>query len=473
MHVEPPPIPRPQLPFTRLPVRGAVAAPVLYDLDGNGALEIVQAGWDGYVHVWRADGSDVSGWPVKVEMPPTYRTTPGYEFVNDQKLDSTPAIAYLQGRARGPFVVVRPQYTETQGEGLQPAPYGFVFAYDANGQLAPGWPVRMPGVVEYYGSAQEFITEGNANPVAADLSGTGAGADSVAVGPVLSPPYLISGSGQIIGTYQAGDEEGDTPVAFTTSGAFGKVGGVFSYAQAETGGTSLAQALLEPNNGKDIREYEVVYPPNGGPARPGFPVRRQGIDFLGQPIIADVTGDGSAEVIDGGDSNAMHAYTGTGSMADGFPKWHTGWNLFSPAVGDLDGDGKVELVVTTREGYVFAWKTDGTSAANVEWWRNQHDEWNTGNYASETRPPGTPQEVTWTSGAATLSFVAPGDVWYHGKPAAYRVTFAPSETTVEVPATVAAGEREVIAVPAATTAVTIQAVGSGGLLGVPVTAGAR
>jgi hypothetical protein len=50
--VHKPAIPRPDMPFTRLAQRGATAAPVLYDLDGDGRLEIVQAGWDGYVHVW-------------------------------------------------------------------------------------------------------------------------------------------------------------------------------------------------------------------------------------------------------------------------------------------------------------------------------------------------------------------------------------------------------------------------------------
>jgi hypothetical protein len=70
-------------------------------------------------------------------------------------------------------------------------------------------------------------------------------------------------------------------------------------------------------------------------------------------------------------------------MAPGFPKWTTGWNLFSPVAGDLFGTGSVDLVTTTREGYLFAWKTDGTSAG-LEWWRGQHDEWNSGRYETVT-----------------------------------------------------------------------------------------
>ena len=72
-------------------------------------------------------------------------------------------------------------------------------------------------------------------------------------------------------------------------------------------------------------------------------------------------------------------------MASGFPKWTTGWTVFSPTAGDLFGDGKVELVVMTREGYLMAWKTDGVPAG-LEWWRAGHDEWNSGRWGTTITP---------------------------------------------------------------------------------------
>jgi len=50
--VEKPRIPRPALPFTRLPQRGATAPPVLHDLNGDRKLEVIQAAWDGHLYVW-------------------------------------------------------------------------------------------------------------------------------------------------------------------------------------------------------------------------------------------------------------------------------------------------------------------------------------------------------------------------------------------------------------------------------------
>jgi hypothetical protein len=384
-----PAIPRPAMPYTRLPTQGAAAGgPVLFDLGGTGKLDVIEAGWDGYIHVWQPDGSDLSGWPVKVQMPSGFTPDPGYVLVNDQKLDSPPAVAFLEGRSKPPDLVIRPQYTETQGSGIQPAPFGFVFAYHHDGKPVSGWPAKMPGTVEYYGSAQEFVTEGDAAPVAADVTGTGAGPDEVAVGPVLTPPYLISPTGQIIGSYGAAASwppsgSQDVPVSFTTSGAFGKIGGVLGLSEAETGSLSIANALLQPNSGASINNYESSFLAAGGPSR--FSADRQGIDFLGEPIIAPVTSDGQQAVIDGGDSNAVQAYTSSGAMAPGFPKWTTGWDVFSPAAGDVLSSGSVDLLTTTREGYLFGWATPGRASANTEWWRAQHDEWNSGNYGTVTR----------------------------------------------------------------------------------------
>ena len=126
-------------------------------------------------------------------------------FALAQALD-VPVDAFFRepAAASPPDLVMRPQYTEIQGQpGIQPAPFAFAFAYHHDGKPVSGWPVKMPGVVEDYGSAQEFVTEGDTAPVAADVTGTGAGPDEVAVGPVFSPPYLISPTGQIIGTYGA------------------------------------------------------------------------------------------------------------------------------------------------------------------------------------------------------------------------------------------------------------------------------
>jgi hypothetical protein len=468
--VVPLPIPRPALPYTRLPVQGAAAGgPVLFDMAETGKLDVIQAGWDGYIHVWRPDGSDLPGWPVKVSMPEGFEPESGYVLVDDQKLDTPPAVAYLEGRSKPPDIVVRPQYTETTGAGLQLSPYAFAFAYHADGTPMSGWPVQIPGTIEYYGSAQEFFTEGNAAPVAANAKGSKTGAQDVAIGPVFTPPYLISGNGALHGTYGAVPSfilPSEAPIPFADTGAFGELGGALSFSIAGMGTRSFALALEQPNGGGAINQVESAYPGAGATsALSGFPAQRQGADPLGEPIIAPVTSSGGPSVIDGGDSNSLQASTSTGALAEGFPKWTTGWNLFSPAAGDLLSTGHVDVVSTTREGYLFAWSTGGPESENTQWWRGQHDEWNSGNYEAVTRPPGAPLKAQWEAGSEQATFLAPGARWYEGTPPSYQLKLEPQGTTQSEPATVPAGSLQTLQIPAGTTRVGIQAVGPTGLLG--------
>jgi hypothetical protein len=76
----------------------------------------------------------------------------------------------------------------------------------------------------------------------------------------------------------------------------------------------------------------------------------QGLNFLGAPLIVDVTGDGEAEIVDGGDSNALHGFGADGAQVEGFPRFTAGWTRWSPAAGDLDSDGRTEIVSISREG---------------------------------------------------------------------------------------------------------------------------
>jgi hypothetical protein len=146
----------------------------------------------------------------------------------------------------------------------------------------------------------------------------------------------------------------------------------------------------------------------------------------------------------------------------GFPKFTTGWILWSPSAGDVLSDGRTDLVAMTREGYLMAWRTPGKATANDQWWSYHHDEWRTGRYGVDSRPPGALRRASWTGNR--LTFTAPGENWYDGKVAYYRVTMTPG-TTRTVRASGPAGTRQTLTIPNGTRTVTVQAVDRAGNLG--------
>jgi hypothetical protein len=430
--VHKPAIPRPAQPFTRPATMGAVSPPVLADLDDDGNLQIVQAGWDGYLHAWHASGKRVKGWPFQVTLPPGVSPPDGEVAINDQKLDLSPTIAQLDDDPE-PELVQRTQYSFANGPDLQ-FPNGGqsnIVAYNSDGSRVDGFLISNTALAFYYGSAQEFITEGTNNPSAADVDGDGRteltsasgifspttlynadGSQRTAYAPVANPLAAVGG-GSLAGLVGLlnGQTPTDTPVNFTTSGAFGRFGDQLAFVEPGTGIT-VAGSLLLPGSGLPINNYMRGFNAASGAPIAGMPAASQGLDFLGAPAVADVDGDGAAEVIEGGDSSALHAFAAGGSQAARFPKFQTGWILWGPSVGDLDGNGRNEVVAATREGYIMVWNTRGKAAGNDEWWSYRHDERNTGLYGNDTRPPGTLRRARVKAGV--LRFRAPADDWYSG-----------------------------------------------------------
>ncbi len=94
----------------------------------------------------------------------------------------------------------------------------------------------------------------------------------------------------------------------------------------------------------------------------------------GSVAVGDLDGDGRPEVVAGSDNGWVFAWHGDGSMVAGWPQF-TGWNadypykcatnactgvVAAPTVADLDGDGKAEVIVGSYSHKMFVWKGDGT-----------------------------------------------------------------------------------------------------------------
>jgi len=354
------------------------ASPALADLDRDGKLDAVFGAADQRIYAVKGNGRLVPGWPALARDE---------EAGGDvAKILSSPAIGDLDGDGS-------PDVVEGTAEtyGSTPTTSGRVYALDAHGKRLPGWPVAPPGLAA---NAIPLAGQGvPMSPLLADVDGDGR--DEVAIAAFTGQPELYSGDGKRLGgaggesRFQVDGRGASSPagapsaLALGANAAFGRItadgplrlfGGLVD--------SRLALAQSSPATRVDFEHLVGGWDAAGGAWLDAYPRPIEGWQIPTAPAVADVDGDGSAEVIAGSSGDVLHAFRADGSEPSGWPKDTGGWLLASPAVGDIDGDGRLEVVVPTRDGWLFAWDTPAKATAAARQWPSfRHDIRNSGRYA--------------------------------------------------------------------------------------------
>jgi hypothetical protein len=468
-------VPSPDTPYSFEPENITGGSPVLADLEGDKRLDIIQVAGDNHVYAYAVSASGVSrlpGWPVCVvvqvdsssgavtpaggpgcvEQPPA---NGNFTHTHDSKIVPTPAIVNIDGSGH-PNVLVGLVDTTWDNRGCPPncPPLGnmkitgYLEAFSASGTQAsvtgqlPGWPVAIPGLIEGYGVAQDFVTQGVESPVVYDGP---TGPQAIVNTNLFFPVRVDLRTGMVSQHFAALSPEvapqlqqiGLPPLAivpFTTSASLGRVAGgtIPLVAQAGSSAGNVALGITQtPGLGVRVENAMGVWHADTGLTTAVANKRLQGLAFFTAPAIADV-GAGTPAIIQPTDSGAVEGFDlATGLAAPGFPKWTGGWSLFTPAVGDLQGTGHVAVAATTREGYLHVWDTTGSTANNTEAWHWHQDDRNTGHLGTDTRPPAGIRDLAISTGGGkwTLTFTAPGDDWNSGTAAAYDVRCSASPIT--------------------------------------------
>ena len=322
--------------------------PALSDVDGDGLDEIFTEEEDWGLHAYRANGSVLAGWPVSGDG--------GQER-------HTPAIADLDGDGR-PEIVTASGWT---------SPGVYLHAYHSNGTEVAGFPVLFDnGYVDTF-------------PVIGDVDGDGA-PEIVVVAEAGATPVvkILSANGTVERSMNA-----TGTVFYGTAPALG-----------DLDGDGAPEIVVQTNDALNVWKGD-------GTTLPGWPRtwsgRSQGDSG---PVIGDVDGDRlpdiaiTTQVAGSASDGDVRVYGRNGALHPHFPKAITIGPGGVPAIADIDGDGRNELVVVGSawggfNGWydkVWAYDLHGATYGGIQWGQfggdAQHD--NHYHYGGPPPPPPPP-----------------------------------------------------------------------------------
>ena len=277
-----------------------LAPPTLVDLDVDGALDALASPF-GFQYALRSDGTALSGWPRAMD--------PGYAFSIRPA-----AVGDVAGDGR-PEVFVGAQDRK-------------LYAWDSQGGRLPGFPLVFSGRLM-------------GGPALADFDGDGA--LEIGLTTERAQVWLLEADGTALPGWP------QQTCCITNAGlAVGDLDG--------DGVLEVATATI--NSEQDFTARVYVWNRDGS-LRPGWPQALLAFGFSATPTLADVDGDGLADVIAGGGTASfsptgrIYAWRHDGTLIPGFPIGLPGGQsieLSAITADDLDLDGSLDLLVGSHYG---------------------------------------------------------------------------------------------------------------------------
>jgi subtilisin family serine protease len=358
--------------------------PIAGDIDGDGTKEVIVATWEGFIFVWGRNGALKPGWPRRITFTTEWGINPASLSLSLGDVDRNGVLE---------LVAVDAQQTG-------------VHVFKGNGAYLPGWPASTWTAIKTPATVADLNKDGK-NEVVVGVDGNpGQLVVLDAQGVVVAgwPRTLLSAGNESTGSYPVVgdlDDDGDLEIA-----ALSCDGG---------GDDTLSKVVIYQHNGQLLTSWSTaavqIGPPvladldgdgslevlaslmkmdgtgglyawdRKGKLMPGWPQSNPSTSpVFNAPIVVDLEGDGRNEIITSRQQEfwsdelqiqfgyPVQAYRYDGSRIPSMARPAYGaWSGLdgSPAVADIDGDGRLELIWAEIRGQglnmdfplprIFAW----------------------------------------------------------------------------------------------------------------------
>ncbi|MBI5483798.1 MAG: S8 family serine peptidase, partial [Deltaproteobacteria bacterium] len=384
---------------------GCVTSPVVADLDGDGRKEIIVSVGGYYtssnsIYAFHSDLTPVTGFPAGAY--PTTNGGPGQV--------SSPVVADFNNDGQVKIAII------THPNNLKDPNYkkSVVIMVDSQGSMVPGWPQIFENddsslTIDAPPAVGDIDLDGKKELVFATKDGF---ARIFRSDGTLIAEWQFEQSPRIVWSPVLADVDGDGILDIVIKYNSAALQDVITVLNRN--GTPLpgwpkkyANRSWTPNgpiatdiDGDGRPEIVFVSSDGGwsdvlqvlrgdGTSLPGWPIE-MAVNYEGvltpregsYPSVADIDGDGKPEIVvaieNSSTNGKLLAYSSSGNLSPGFPKHiaptkmtfvgsHTGIKS-TVAIGDVDGNGKLDLVVKGEVGFLYVWEMNQVGGGKAHQW---------------------------------------------------------------------------------------------------------
>lgn len=364
------------------------SSPVAADLNGNGRKEIIVGAADGMLYVVAYNGSSWNKvWETQTAQTINAVANKVCGNQSTGKIEASPAVGDIDNDGQLEIVVA----TGGMPNGNDPSVNrnGGLIAYELNSStgtnwsfsVKAGWPFVMPDDMGSGVGAREpdGVCDGiRADPTLGDIDGDG---DLEIISIAFDRRIrAFHHNGSVVSGWPIQRESGDIILR----------GGQSSAAIGDIDNDGINEIIIGTNsppwNGDafdgpfpdiyNIPDYSLatVWAINGDSTLvPGWPVITQQ-NIESSPALGDIDGDGEIEVVIGTglfdgyvNGRQVYAWNADGSLVSGWPRPTNDMMPSSPAIADLDGNGVQDVIIGCGKGAqpfcrtLYAWSGNGSN----------------------------------------------------------------------------------------------------------------